>query len=246
LEPIRLGVNIDHVATLRQQRGTAYPDPVFAAYLAELAGAHQITVHLREDRRHIQDRDLSTLRATVQTRLNLEMAATPEMRDIALAVRPHMVTLVPEKRAERTTEGGLDLSAARQSIASTLEALANAGIPTSLFIDPTEDAIEASAALGAPIVELHTGDYCEATGANRDRELERVARAAKHGKTLGLVVAAGHGLDYANVEAIAALSEIEELNIGHSIVSRAVFVGFEAAVREMLVVMERARSRAAR
>ncbi len=234
---MKLHVNIDHVATLRQARGTRYPDPVWAAAICELAGADGITVHLREDRRHIQDRDVRLLRETVRGVLNLEMAATEEMVGIAVALKPDVVTLVPEKRAERTTEGGLDVVAGRAQVARAIERLRGAGIPVSLFIDPTREAVEASHALGAPRIELHTGDYCVATGTAQARELERLARASLEGLRLGLHVAAGHGLDYPNVAAVATLDGVEELNIGHAIVARAVMVGLEAAVRDMVAAV---------
>ena len=234
----RLGVNVDHVATIRQARATRYPDPVTAASIAELAGADQITIHLREDRRHIQDRDLRIMRETIQTRMNLEMAATDEMLSIALEIRPESVTLVPEKREERTTEGGLDVIANQAELGPYLERLSEGGIATSLFIDPDPDQIAASASLGVDIVELHTGDYAEADcDDSRDRELTRLEAAAEQAAALGLVVAAGHGLDYVNVREIAAIAQVEELNIGHSIVARALFVGFERAVREMIDLM---------
>jgi pyridoxine 5-phosphate synthase len=243
---VKLHVNVDHVATLRQARGTRYPDPAWAASLCELAGADGITIHLREDRRHIQDRDLRVIRETVRGALNLEMAATDEMVAIAREVKPDVVTLVPEKRQERTTEGGLDLSASRATVKKAIDALSQAGIPVSLFIDPTEQSVEASKALGAPRIELHTGDYCEAwrpvDHAAPRQELSRLARAALDGVEMGLHVAAGHGLDYNNVGAVAAIREIEELNIGHAIVARAVLVGMERAVAEMLAAMRRARA----
>jgi len=239
---MKLHVNVDHIATLRQARGTRYPDPVWAASLCELAGADGITIHLREDRRHIQDRDVTVLRETVRGALNLEMAATDEMVAIARRVRPDVVTLVPEKRAERTTEGGLDVvGAGRAATERAILGLVEAQIPVSLFIDPSEAAVRASLALGVPRIELHTGDYCEAFGALDDGhtpsratdELERLRAAAKLGAGQGLHVAAGHGLDYGNVGAVAAISEIVELNIGHALVARAVLVGMERAVREM-------------
>lgn len=240
----RLGVNVDHVATLRQARGTLYPDPVTAAAMAELAGADQITIHLREDRRHIQDRDVYLMRKTVTTRLNLEMAATEEMLAIALDVGPDMVTLVPEKREEQTTEGGLAVRENLDTLGSYIERLRACGAYISLFIDPATEQIQASHELGVDIIELHTGDYCEAkphfTNRHRpspfdaDRELVKITEASRLAHQLGLVVAAGHGLDYKNVLAVAAIPEIEEFNIGHSIVSRAVLVGFERAVREMI------------
>jgi len=231
--PMRLHVNIDHIATLRQARGTSYPDPVWAATLCELAGADGITCHLREDRRHIQDRDLELLRKTVRTFLNLEMAATAEMVAIARKIRPDIVTLVPEKRAERTTEGGLDV-AATSGLRETVTALQDDGILVSLFIDPVAAQVRAAAATGAKRIELHTGHYCEAKGEAEEAELERLAQAAEEGIALGLYVAAGHGLDYPNVEAVALIPGIEELNIGHAIISRAVLVGLDRAVRDML------------
>jgi pyridoxine 5-phosphate synthase len=241
---VKLHVNVDHVATLRQARGTQYPDPVWASSLCELAGADGITVHLREDRRHIQDRDVQLLRSTVRGALNLEMAATDEMVRIATELKPDVVTLVPEKRAERTTEGGLDLKNGRAVVESAIRRLAGVGIPVSLFIDPTDDAVRASQQMGAPRIELHTGDYCEAwdpIAHDGDEELARLERAAEQGASLGLHVAAGHGLDYPNVEPVAAIEAITELNIGHAIVARAVLVGMERAVREMIEAMRRAR-----
>jgi len=244
---MKLHVNIDHVATLRQARGTSYPDPLWAAPLVELAGADGITVHLREDRRHIQDRDVRLLRQTVRGALNLEMAATDEMVGIAREIEPDIVTLVPEKRAERTTEGGLDVVGARAQLEKAIAALVGAGIPVSLFIDPTEDAVRVSRELGAPRIELHTGDYCERVHpvdhAPGDEELERLRRAAEAGAKLGLHVAAGHGLDYGNVGPVAAIAAIEELNIGHAIVARAVLVGMERAVRQMRAAMDAGRGR---
>ncbi len=239
---IHLGVNIDHVATLRRQRDTLYPEPVAAAHLAELAGADQITVHLREDRRHITDRDLQLLRKTVQTRLNLEMAATQEMVEIARIVGPDQVTLVPEKREERTTEGGLDVAGQQAGLAAVIAELRGAGTRVITFIDPDEAQIQASRLAGAQGVELHTGDYCEAAhGPARDRELMRLIEASQSAAALGLFVAAGHGLDYANLEPICAIPEIHELNIGHSIISRAVLIGLERAVRQMREAMDRFR-----
>jgi pyridoxine 5-phosphate synthase len=234
----RLGVNVDHVATVRQARRTVEPDPVTAAALAELAGADSITVHLREDRRHIQDRDVEILRRTVKTRLNLEMAATDEMVGIALKLRPDSVTLVPEKRAELTTEGGLDVMQQRQSLQKPIEMLRQAGIVVSLFIDPDMEQIKAAHRLGAEVIEIHTGNYCDAVSSEvRRSELARIEAAVRGGRKLGLGISAGHGLDYRNVGAVVALGGIEEYNIGHSIVSRAVLVGMEQAVREMAALV---------
>ena len=234
-----LHINIDHVATLRQARGTRYPDPVWAAALCELAGADGITVHLREDRRHIQDRDVRVLRESVGTVLNLEMAATDEMVRIAGEVKPDIVTLVPEKREERTTEGGLDVVGGRAQVERAVGRLTAAGIAVSLFIDPTREAVEASRAIGVPRVELHTGDYCEATGEARLEELARLEAATRIGTSLGLHVAAGHGLHVDNVGPVAAIAGVAELNIGHAIVARAVFLGMERAVAEMLAAIRR-------
>ncbi len=241
ITPISLGVNIDHVATLRQARGTAYPDPVFAASLAETAGADLITVHLREDRRHIQDRDLRLLSETITTRLNLECAVTSEMLDIACAAAPADVCLVPERREEVTTEGGLDAAGNVQAVGQACRQLAEAGIRVSLFIDPDERQLRAARELGAPVVELHTGAYAEASHGQQALELERLSSAASLGQSLGLVVNAGHGLHYHNVTPVAQLDSIEELNIGHSIVARAVFVGLPVAVAEMKRLMMQAR-----
>jgi len=236
---LRLHVNVDHIATLRQARGGDQPDPVLAAGLAEIAGADGITIHLREDRRHIQDRDLEILRSTVKTVLNLEMALTAEMIGIASRVRPDLSTLVPEKREERTTEGGLAVAANQGSIGEGVLALKKAGIRVSLFIDPDEKEVRAAAEAGADIVELHTGDYCNASGPERLRELSRLVEAAKLASSLGLAVAAGHGLDYHNVGPVAAIPEVEELNIGHSIVARAAITGMDRAVTDMLRAMGR-------
>jgi pyridoxine 5-phosphate synthase len=234
MAPARLGVNVDHVATLRQSRRTIYPDPVAAAMLAELAGAEQITIHLREDRRHIQERDLSILRRTVATRLNLEMAATQEMVKIAYEAKPDVATLVPERREELTTEGGLDVVSGRDALRRVVKTLRDAEIRVSLFIDPDLDQVKAAHRAEAEIVEFHTGRFCDARlAADRRRELSRIVDACKAAAKLGIEVAAGHGLNYQNVGAIAALPEVEELNIGHAIVARAVLVGFERAVREM-------------
>lgn len=234
---MRLYVNVDHVATIREARKTDEPDPVRAAVLVELAGADGITVHLREDRRHIQDRDVRLLHRTIRTVLNLEMAVSDSILDLACELKPAQVTLVPEKREEVTTEGGLDVEAGGAALAAAVARLSEAGIRVSLFIDPTEEALEASKAVGVPAVELHTGEYANAFQA-RDEEgmrgqLERLRRASTLGRDLGLAVHAGHGLTYENVLPVAAIEEIEELNIGHSIVSRAVLVGMERAVREM-------------
>lgn len=240
----RLGVNVDHVATLRQSRRTTYPDPVQAAMLAELAGADQITIHLREDRRHIQERDLAVMRKTVQTRLNLEMAATQEMVKIAFEVKPDSCTLVPERREELTTEGGLDVAANRDTLRKVAKTLKDADITVSLFVDPDMDQIRAAHRVEADVVEIHTGRYADARLAqDRRRELARVVDVAKAAAKLGLQVAAGHGLNYQNVLPVAAVPEIEELNIGHAIVGHAVMVGMERAVREMRELLARAAAR---
>jgi pyridoxine 5-phosphate synthase len=234
----KLGVNIDHVATVRQARGVAEPDPVTAAALAELAGADGITVHLREDRRHINDRDVELLRRTVGTRLNLEMAATDEMVGIALKLLPDCVTLVPEKREELTTEGGLDVIRYRSSLKDPVELLRQGGITVSLFVDPDLEQIKAARRLGADTIEIHTGAYCEARDPGSRRiELDKIDNAVRAGRKLGLGVNAGHGLNYQNVREVVALGGIEEFNIGHSIVSRAVLVGMERAVREMAALV---------
>ena len=237
---MRLYVNIDHVATVRQARRTDEPDPVRAAVLVELGGAHGITVHLREDRRHIQDRDVQLLMQTIRTGVNLELAATSEILELACELGPFQSTLVPEKRQEVTTEGGLDLETPgnRDDLAKAIRRLRDAGIRTSLFIDPEESALRHSAELGADAVELHTGEYANGRGETRGRELARLAEAARMGRDLGLAVHAGHGLTYENVVPVAAIPEIEELNIGHSIVSRSVFVGLERAVREMADLLQ--------
>ena len=230
---MRLGVNIDHVATLRQARKGRYPDPVAAASIAELAGAEQITLHVREDRRHVNDRDLRILRQTVNGALNLEMAATDAMVALALEVRPDTVTLVPEKREELTTEGGLDVHGHEALILHVTTTLQAAGIEVSLFIDPDAAQIAASKHSGAQAIELHTGRYCDTKGEEQAAELARIAAGAAQAAALGLRVAAGHGLDYWNVGPIAALPEITELNIGYAIVCRAVLLGLERAVRDM-------------
>ncbi|HUX14878.1 MAG TPA: pyridoxine 5'-phosphate synthase [Phycisphaerae bacterium] len=235
-----LGVNIDHVATLRQARRGAEPDPVWAAAEAELAGARCITLHLREDRRHIQDRDLRLLRETVQVKLNLEMAVTDEMIRIACDVRPDQATLVPEGREEITTEGGLAVAGAEARIADAVRRLQEAGIIVSLFVNPEPAHVEAYAATGAEAVEFHTGDYANAAeGAERDSRLARVVESARLAREAGLVVHAGHGLNYVNVRPVAQIPGMTELNIGHSIISRAVFVGLRRAVREMVRLIER-------
>lgn len=238
----RLGVNVDHVATLRQVRRATYPDPVAAAVMAELAGADQITIHLREDRRHIQERDLQVLRKTVTTRLNLEMAVAQEMLRIAYEVKPDMVTLVPERREELTTEGGLDVVSGREGVRKAVKTLRDAEIEVSLFIDPDLDQVKAAHRAEAQAVELHTGRYCDARlASDRRRELNRILDATKAASKLGLKVAAGHGLNYQNVLPVAAIAEIEELNIGHAIVGHAVLVGMERAVREMKALLRQAR-----
>jgi pyridoxine 5-phosphate synthase len=234
---IKLGVNIDHVATLRQARGTQYPSVVQAALRAEEAGADSITIHLREDRRHIQDADVYALRPLLQTKMNLEMAATDEMVDIALKVRPQDVCLVPEKREERTTEGGLEVVANQDRIAEICDRLADAGIRVSLFIAPDIAQIEAAKAVGAPVIEIHTGHFADTSGSVQLHELERIQIAARHAQSLGLVVNAGHGLNIHNVHEIAAIPGMEELNIGHAIVAHALFVGWEYAIREMKSLM---------
>jgi pyridoxine 5-phosphate synthase len=239
---VRLYVNIDHVATVRQARGTDEPDPVRAAVLCELGGADGITVHLREDRRHIQDRDVDLLMKTARTAVNLELAAASEVLALAEAWRPMQATLVPERREEVTTEGGLVINAGtRGPLGDAVRRLKDAGIRTSLFIDPDDDAVRASADLGADAIELHTGEYANTRGAERAGQLARLRRAAALGRSVGLAVHAGHGLTYENVAPVAAIPEIEELNIGHSIVSRAVLVGIERATREMADVLRRAR-----
>src|SRR5262245_53923234 len=238
---IQLGINIDHVATVRQARRAPYPDPVHAALLAEQAGADNITLHLREDRRHIQDRDVHSLRPLLQTRMNLEMGLTDEMVGIACAVRPHDCCLVPESRQEITTEGGLDVAAGVERVAAGVRKLSAAGIRVALFIAPDLAQIEAAKRSGAPVVELHTGTYAEAAGPAQARELERLATAAKRAANLGLEVHAGHGLTYHNVTPVAAISEIVELNIGHCIIGRAIFVGLEQALRDMKALMTGAR-----
>lgn len=237
-----LGVNIDHIATLRNARGTQYPDPVQAAFIAEQAGADGITVHLREDRRHITDCDVRLLRQTIQTRMNLEMAVTDEMLDIAIELKPHFCCLVPEKREEVTTEGGLDVAGQLDKMSVAVERLAQAGILVSLFIDPDHRQIDAAVAVGAPYIEIHTGAYAEAQGELAvQAELRRIAVAAAYAAEKGLKVNAGHGLTYHNVQPIAALPEMHELNIGHAIIGQAVMSGLPAAVADMKVLMREAR-----
>jgi pyridoxine 5-phosphate synthase len=241
-EAILLGVNIDHVATLRQARHTPYPDPVQAAIDAEQAGADAITLHLREDRRHIQEHDVERLRDILQTRMNLEMAVTEEMLRIAERYRPADCCLVPERREELTTEGGLDVAGQEARITAACRRLAAAGCRVSLFIDADLEQVEAAARTGAPVIELHTGHYADAADPGEQAgELARIVRAADHGRAAGLQVNAGHGLSYDNVTAVAALTTIRELNIGHAIVARAIFTGIQAAVREMKRLMEAAR-----
>ena len=239
--PLYLGVNIDHVATLRQARGTPYPRPADAVAIAERAGADSITVHLREDRRHIQDADLPAIAAVMQTHMNLELAVTDEMLGIACGFAPSDCCLVPERREELTTEGGLDVAGQAGRVKDACARLADAGIRVSLFIDPDERQLETAVACGAPVVELHTGAYADAEGEQRAAELQRIAAAAAFGDRLGLVVNAGHGLNYDSVGDIAALPQIVELNIGHAIVSRAVFDGLAVAVSEMKRLMTEAR-----
>jgi pyridoxine 5-phosphate synthase len=239
---IALGVNIDHVATLRQARGGRFPDPVHAALAAETAGADSITLHLREDRRHIQDHDVRSLRELLQTRMNLEMALTEEMLTIAAEVRPADCCLVPERRQEITTEGGLDVAGEAARIQEAVARLKSHGIRVALFIDPQAGQIEAAARAGAPVVELHTGAWANASGAGQASELERLHSAARLAAGFGLTVHAGHGLNYHNVQPVAAISQIVELNIGHALISHAVFVGLAAAVREMQALLRAARA----
>ena len=243
--PLRLGVNIDHVATIRNARGGRHPDPVRAAELAIEAGADGITAHLREDRRHISDDDIARLKAEIDKPLNLEMAATPEMTDIAVRTRPHAACLVPERRAERTTEGGLDAAGQRTELGPRIAALRSANIRVSLFIAADRKQIETAAALGAPVIEIHTGAWCHALfdgdKAATDHEWRRIVEGAKLAKSLGLEVHAGHGLDYATAETIASLPEIAELNIGHFLIGEAIFTGLEASVRRMRKLMDEAR-----
>lgn len=237
-----LCVNIDHVATLREARKIAEPDPVWAAAIAELAGARGITIHLREDRRHIQERDLAILRQVVKSKLNLEMAPTKEMVKIALKYKPDLATLVPERRQEVTTEGGLDVARQQRRVKEVVNSLQVAGIAVSLFIEPKEEQLLASKKVDATYIEFHTGAYVNAKKEDdQERELQAIISAAKRARELGLRVNAGHGLNYRNVIPIAAIPEIEDLNIGHSIISYAIFVGLERAVREMVTLINQAR-----
>ncbi len=244
--PLRLGVNIDHVATVRNARGGPHPDPVRAAHLAILAGADGITAHLREDRRHIRDDDIARLKAEILTPLNFEMAATPEMVAIATRIRPHAACLVPERREERTTEGGLDVAAGRDRLQPIVRALKEHGIRVSLFVEPTREAMEAAAGLGAPVVELHTGTYAHAAldgdEARAARELARLQDAARHGAGLGLEVHAGHGLTFDNVGPVAAIPQVAELNIGHFLMGEAIFTGLGEAIRGMRAAMDAGRA----
>jgi pyridoxine 5-phosphate synthase len=239
---ISLGVNIDHVATLRQARRGRHPDPVHAALSAEIAGADSITLHLREDRRHIQDHDVRALRGLLHTRMNLELAVTDEMLAIAAEVRPADCCFVPERRQEITTEGGLDVTAQAARVRDATTRLRQAGVRVALFIDPDPRQVEAAAHAGAPVIELHTGAYAAAPGASAATELERLRAAARLGSSLGLEIHAGHGLNYRNVQPVAALREIVELNIGHALIAHALFVGLPAAVREMKALMAAARA----
>jgi pyridoxine 5-phosphate synthase len=238
---LELGINIDHVATLRNARGTVYPDPLKAARLAEEAGADLITLHLREDRRHIKDTDLMALRPLIQTRMNLECAVTPEMINIACQVKPHDVCLVPEKREEVTTEGGLDVVGYFEAVKAATTQLKNAGIRISLFIDPEETQIQAAKDVGATVVELHTGRYADLASDQQMQELERIRKAAQFGKSIGLRVNAGHGLHEGNVMPVAAIAELSELNIGHAIVAEALFKGWQKAIIDMKALMVRGR-----
>jgi pyridoxine 5-phosphate synthase len=241
---LELGINIDHVATLRNARGTVYPDPLKAARLAEEAGADLITLHLREDRRHIKDADLLALRPLIQTRMNLECAVTPEMIKIACQVKPHDVCLVPEKREEVTTEGGLDVLKYFEEVKTATTQLKNAGIRVSLFIDPEEKQIQAAKDVGATVVELHTGRYADLAGDQQKQELERIRKAAQFGKSIGLRVNAGHGLHEGNVIPVAGIVELSELNIGHAIVAEALFKGWQKAITDMRALMIQGRSQA--
>jgi pyridoxine 5-phosphate synthase len=240
--PLRLGVNIDHVATIRNARGGAHPDPVRAARVAQAAGADGITAHLREDRRHISDDDIRRLRDEIELPLNLEMAATDEMLGISLKHLPHAACIVPEKRVERTTEGGLDVAGAKDRLARFVREMDGAGIRVSLFIEPERAQLEAARAIGAPVVELHTGAYCDATGARRAQELARIVEAAKIGEAIGLECHAGHGLSFDTVGPIAEIPTIVELNIGHFLIGEAIFGGLDSAIRRMRALMDTARA----
>jgi pyridoxine 5-phosphate synthase len=241
MKPLRLGVNIDHVATVREARGSAYPDPVRAAKLAEAAGADGITAHLREDRRHISDADIERLSRELHIPLNLEMAATDEMHIIALNARPHAACIVPEKREEVTTEGGLDAARQHNHLSPIVRSLSAAGIRVSLFVEPAKEQLDAAKSLGAPVVELHTGAYCDAVGAQQERLLQKLCEGAAYAASIGLEVHAGHGFTFDNVKPIAAIPEIRELNIGHFLIGEAIFVGLENSIRHMRALMDEAR-----
>jgi len=238
---LRLGVNIDHVATVREARGSAYPDPVRAAKIAEAAGADGITAHLREDRRHISDSDIDRLSRELRIPLNLEMAATDEMLDIALRAKPHAACIVPEKREERTTEGGIDAAGQHNRLAPLVRQLSAARIRVSMFVEPDKSQRDAAKALGAPVVELHTGAYCDASEAEQVRLLQKLRDGAAYGASLGLEIHAGHGLTYDNVRPIAAIPQIRELNIGHFLIGEAIFIGLENSIRHMRALMDEAR-----
>lgn len=244
--PLRLGVNIDHVATVRNARGGIHPDPIRAAHMAVLAGADGITAHLREDRRHIRDQDMERLKRQLFVPLNFEMAATPEMVEIATRIHPHACCLVPEKREERTTEGGLDIIGGASHLRPMIQQLKAEGIRVSLFVEPEIEVMDAACELGAPVVELHTGTYCEAVTAGDEakvtHELERLRRAAEHGANIGLEIHAGHGLALDSVRPVAAIPQIAELNIGHSIIGEAIFMGLDEAVRAMRAAMDEGRA----
>ena len=236
---MRLAINIDHIATLRNARGGSDPDPVKAALLCEEAGAVSIVCHLREDRRHMKDDDIRRLRSAIKKKLDLEMAATKEIIDIAIRTKPDLVTLVPERRLELTTEGGLDVDAQKKYLGEVVQRFRQSNIPVSLFIDPTERQVRASAEIGTDMIEIHTGEYAEAKTVNeRKKQLQRIQEAAKLGQSLNLGVNAGHGLDYENVAAVAAIREIDEMSIGHAVIVRALFVGLEQAVREMITLVQ--------
>ena len=239
---IRLGVNVDHVATVREARGTPYPDPLRAALIAAQAGADSITAHLREDRRHISDADIDRLASELAIPLNFEMAPTEEMLAIALRAKPHAVCLVPEKREEITTEGGLDAARQHNHLSPIVRSLGDAGIRVSLFIEPAKEQLDAAKSLGAPVVELHTGAYANAEGAAQARILERLQKAAAYGASIDLEIHAGHGLTYENVKPIAAIPEIRELNIGHFLVGEAIFIGLESSIRRMRALMDESRA----